>query len=95
MAGESYVDGVQIRTNPYGATLLLTVTVPPLSGSTEGAPTPVGVIRMGLPLLKELAFLITRQVRQHEERTATLIQVPTAVLNGDGIALEDWSHFWR
>ena len=91
-----YVDQVQINTSPFGATInfMLTGSTPPPPGRPPSVQRKVDV-RMSLEHLKVMAYILQKQVRQHEESTGVRIEIPTRLLGETGIAPEDWETFWR
>ncbi len=91
-----YSNQFQIHVSPYDGTLNFFVSspTPPAPGSTPQIER-VATIRMSLEHLKVLAFLLHRQVTQFEGQAGVQIPIPTEVLNGMRIGLEDWQSFWR
>ena len=90
-----YVDQVQINTSPYGATInfMLSSSAPAVPGGPQQA-DPRATVRMSLEHLKMMAFLMQRQIRQHEESLGLRIGIPNQVVSEAGIAPEDWDAFW-
>lgn len=91
-----YVDTYQVTTNPYAATINFNLS--DAMPAAPGAPprtTHVGSIRLSLENMKLLAFLLYRQVRQHEQALGVNIQVPQQVLNALQIGAEDWRGIWE
>ena len=93
-----YVDTYQVSTNPYAGTInfLLSDAFP--GSAAPGSPpksVPLATVRLSLENMKLLAFLLYRQIKQHEENLGVNIQVPQQVLNALKIGAEDWQTFWR
>lgn len=85
-----YSDNVQLLDNGITATLLFKLT-PSVVGPS--VPDIVATVRMSLPLLKLHVFmahkyLIERERQGHEQH------VGMAILNQNGIGIEDWRRFW-
>jgi hypothetical protein len=91
-----YVDTYQVSMNPYAGTinLMLTDAMPSAPG-TPPKSLHVGSIRLSLENIKLLAFLLYRQIKQHEQNLGVNIQVPQQVLNALQIGAEDWQAIWR
>lgn len=91
-----YVDGFQIMTTAYGITLNLARSgaSPPRPGTTQQGEL-LATVRMSLEHLKLMAFVLHRQLRQHEVENNVVIHLPAAVLNSMQIGPEDWERFWR
>ena len=90
-----YIDTYQVSTNPYTGTInfMLSDAMPAAPG-TPPKTVHVGSIRLSLENMKLLAFLLCRQVKQHEENLGVNIQVPRQVLNAVQIGAEDWRALW-
>ena len=91
---DAYADQFQLSTAPYGATMSFLVSPP--TPSAPGAPvTPerVATIRTSLEHLKVMAFILKRQVLEHDRRTNTSVPVQLEVLNYLGIGPEDRESF--
>ena len=78
-----YTDGTSIEVTPYTVTLALAV-------SDGGAARPVANIRMSPTHAKVLTMLLRQYLKQAEETFGDPIPVPSAVLQGRGLSLEDW-----
>ena len=91
-----YVDGFQIMLTAYGVTLNLARSgaSPPRPGTTQAGEL-LTTVRMSLEHLKLMAFVLQRQLRQHETENNVAVQVPASVLNSMQIGPEDWEKFWR
>ncbi len=91
-----YADQFQVNTNPYGCSLnfLVSPPTPPAPGAPP-QPQLQATIRMSLEHLKMMAFILHRQVKQHEEGTGTSVPLPLHMLNALQIGLEDWNGFWQ
>jgi hypothetical protein len=91
-----YADQFQLSTAIYGATLnfLVSSPTPPAPGTAPPIER-LATVRMSLEHLKVMAFILRRQVLQHEQQTGTTIQIAAQALNGLQIGLEDWERFWR
>ena len=93
---DEYIDSFVMATGPWGASLTFRRS-PSISGGPGSAvqPKDVGVIRTSLEHLKAMAYILRRQILEHEERNGVNIQVPITALNAMNIAPEDWDKFWR
>ena len=91
-----YIDQFQMNTSPYGAVLnfQLRSAFPTAPGARPEAERKA-TIRMSLEHLKVMAYMLQRQVKQHEEKTGVKIAIPVEVISGSGIPPEDWEGFWR
>ncbi len=91
-----YADQFQLNTAIYGATLnfLVSSPTPPAPGAMPQIER-LATIRMSLEHLKVMAFILRKQVLQHEQQTGTTIQIAAQALNGLQIGPEDWDRFWR
>lgn len=91
-----YIDQFQINTGPFGCTLNFSVTAPtpPAPGAVPQSEH-LATVRTSLEHLKVMAFIMRRQVLQHESKAGVRIEVPIEVLNAIGIGSEDWDSFWR
>lgn len=91
-----YADQFQISTAVYGCTLnfLVSGPTPPAPGTAPQVER-LATVRMSLEHLKVMTFILHRQLLQHETQTGTTIPIPTHVLNGLQVGLEDWERFWR
>ncbi len=90
-----YADAYQVTTNPYGVTINLMLSDPmPVAPGSPPKVANVGHLRLSLENLKLLAFLMHRQVKQHEQNLDVNIQIPRQVLNALQISPEDWQPFW-
>jgi hypothetical protein len=91
-----YADTFQISTNPWAVTLNLNLTgALPVAPGTPPTNTLVGTVRMGLEAVKVLAFLLHRQIEQHERALGITVEISQQVLNAVQIGPEDWQEFWR
>ena len=91
-----YADTFQISTNPWGGTLNLNLTgALPVAPGTPPTNILVGTVRMGLEAVKVLAFLLHRQIEQHERALNIKVEISQQVLNAVQIGPEDWQEFWR
>lgn len=93
---DAYADQFQLSTGPFGATMSFLVSPP--TPSAPGAPvTPdrVATIRTSLEHLKVMAFVMKRQVAEHERLTGASVPLPREVLNELRIGPEDWDSFWN
>lgn len=95
-AVDVYADQFTISTGPYGAMLSFNVSshIPAAPGQVQ-QPERVATIRMSLEHLKVMAFILHRQLMQHEQQTGTTIPLPQQILNQLQIGREDWDAFWR
>ena len=91
-----YADQFQINTSAFGCVLNFSASgpTPPAPGAAPQVQR-LATVRMSLEHLKVMAFLLHRQLLQHETQTGITIQIPTQVLNGLGVGQEDWTRFWR
>jgi len=91
-----YVDSYQVTTNPYAAAINFNLSdAMPAAPGVPSRTTPVGSVRLSLENMKLLAFLLYRQIRQHERAMGVNIQVPQHVLNALQIGAEDWRGIWE
>ena len=91
-----YVDGFQIMLTAYGVTLNLARSgAPPPRPGTPLQGELLTTVRMSLEHLKLMAFVLHRQIHQHEVEHSVVVQVPSAILNSLQIGPEDWEKFWR
>ena len=90
-----YADVFQVSTNPYGGTInfMLTDPMPVAPGSPPKTVNLVN-IRLSLENLKLIAFILYRQIKQHEENLGVDIQIPRQVLNALQIGAGDWERIW-
>ena len=93
---DAYADQFQLSTGPYGASLSFQVS-PPMVPAPGAAPNPerVATIRTSLERLKVMAFVLQRQILEHERMAGVTIPIPTNVLNDLRVGLEDWEAFWQ
>ena len=91
-----YADGFQITTTAYGCALNLvrSGSAPPRPGTMQTGEL-MATARMSLEHLKLMAFVLHRQIHQHEIEHSVVVQVPSALLNSLQIGPEDWEKFWR
>ena len=87
---EVYSDNVVLLDNGITATLLYKLT-PPVVGPS--VPDTVVTVRMSMPLLKLHVFMANRYLVERE-RQGHEQHVGMALLNQNGIGLEDWRAFW-
>lgn len=92
---DGYSDQFQITTGPFGASLTFSVSppTPPAPGSAPQTET-VATIRMSLEHVKVMAFMLRRQLIEHQGKTGVQVQLPREVLNSLQIGPEDWDAFW-
>ena len=91
-----YSDQFQISIGPWGCALNFSMSnpIPPVPGQPPQAKH-VATVRMSTEHLKAMAFLIRRQVMEIEKQTGLKVEIPMPVLNGLGIAMEEWNSLWR
>lgn len=91
-----YADAFQVTTSTYGCTLnlLRSASAPPRPGTLQASEC-LATIRMSLEHLKVMAFILHRQLRNHEVEGGIAVPVAAPVLNSMQIGLEDWEKFWR
>jgi len=91
-----YTDQFQLNTAMYGCTLnfMRSSPIPPVPGTAPQVER-LATVRMSLEHLKVMAFVLWRQIRQHEGQTGAPIPIPPQVLNGLQVGLEDWERFWK
>lgn len=91
-----YSDQFQLNTGPFGCTLnfMLSGPIPPAPGSFPQSPR-VATVRMSLEHLKLMAFILRRQILEHERQAGVRIGMPVEVLNQLHIGQEDWDSVWR
>jgi len=83
---EYYGDVYYLRSSPWGVAITFTAQSPK-EGITDHD---VCVVRLSHETAKTLSMLIRKQLKDYERQTNTAIAVPTKVLNGLGLAPEDW-----
>ncbi len=93
---DAYADQFQLATGPYGATLSFQVSppTPPAPGAAVN-PERIATIRTSLEHLKVMAFILYRQILEHERQSGTTIPIPSNVLNDLRVGPEDWEAYWR
>ncbi len=93
---DEYIDSFLMSMGPFGAALSFRRS-PSVSGGPGSSvqPVDIGVIRTSLEHLKAMAFILKRQIIEHEQRNGVNIQVPITALNAMNIAPEDWDAFWQ
>ena len=91
-----YADGFQVTTTAYGCALNLvrSGSAPPRPGTMQASEL-MATARMSLEHMKLMAFVLHRQIHEHEVEHSVAVQVPSAVLNSLQIGPEDWEKFWR
>ena len=91
-----YSDSVMVSTTPWGANLSFQLReAHPSPPPNIAQPMQLGTIRMSTEHLKVMAFIIRRQILEHEREGGVSYDVPTAVLSQLQIAREDWDIFWK
>lgn len=91
-----YSDSFQVNLGPWGSTLnfQLSSHQPPAPGS-QPQNVRVATIRTSLAHLKVMTMLFKQQISKYERNAGVVIEVPTGILSGLGIAKEDWDSFWK
>ena len=92
---DTYSDSYGLTVKDFGASLLFLESLPAVMGHPEPAPRPVALIRMGLPMLKLLAFQFATSVNNYERLVGGEIPVAAGIMNDYGIPREDWDQFWK
>ena len=90
-----YADSFTVTTGAYGAALSYSLSPAHPSQASPTPPERVATVRMSLEHLKTMIYVARRQVTQYEQGTGIQVRVPTQVLSGLQIALEDWDAFWK
>ena len=91
-----YSDSVGLSSSDWGSCLYINVQAVPESHG--GAPSPIpmhlGTVRMSNEHLKAVAFMLRRQIQQHEARIGVTYQVSDQVLAAMQISKDEWAAFW-
>lgn len=83
---ELFFDEAGFHIGPWSAAITFGLAAMPPNVTLK----PVLRVRMPLSLYKTLGIIISRSVRQYEERAHQTIELPDEVLNELGIAPDDW-----
>lgn len=89
-----YSDQFMVTTTSFGANLSFLVNTPHPDPTKPVPAERVATIRMSNEHLKVMAMIIVRQIKKMEDDTGVKIDMDPRVLNGLGIAREDWDSFW-
>ena len=90
-----YSDQFMVTTTAFGANLSFYVNTPHPEQTKPVAPERLATIRMSVEHLKLMTMIIVKQVKKMESATGLKIAVDKRVLNGLGIAPDDWEEFWK
>lgn len=91
---DTYSDQFMVTTTSWGANLSFLVNTPHPEATKPVAAERVATIRMSNEHLKVMAMVIVGQVKKMERETGVRVDIDSRVLNGLGIAREDWDSFW-
>lgn len=89
-----YSDQFMVTTTSFGANLSFLVNTPHPDPTKPVPAERVATIRMSNEHLKVMTMIIVRQIKKMEDDTGVKIDMDPHVLNGLGIAREDWDSFW-
>ncbi len=90
-----YSDQFMVTTTSWGANLSFLVNTPHPESTKPIPAERLATIRMSNEHLKVMAMVLVRQIKKMEGETGIKIDVDSRVLNGLGIAREDWDEFWK
>lgn len=90
-----YSDQFLLTTTPFGANLSFSVNTPHPEQSKPVPAERIGTIRMSNEHLKVMAMIIVRQIKKMESETGVKIQIDKRVINGIGMAPNEWDEFWK
>ena len=91
---DTYSDVFVVSVSAWGANLSFQLQQAHPNPTQVSQPAQLGTVRMSNEHLKTMAFVIMRQMMNHERDSGVRYDVPTAVLSQLGIAREDWDSFW-
>lgn len=91
---DAYSDQFMVTTTTWGANLSFYLNTPHPEPTKVVPPERVATIRMSNEHLKVVTIILARQIKKMEAETGIKIDVDNRVLNGSGIAREDWDRFW-
>ena len=89
-----YSDNMRVSTTPWGSSLIFGLNAIPPVDSDESL-TNLGIVRMSNEQLKVAVFLLWHNMLQHEQNVGARCDVPTKVLEGGGVDIQQWDRFWR
>ena len=90
-----YSDQFMVTTTAFGANLSFFVNTPHPEQTKPVAAERLATIRMSIEHLKLMTMIIVKQVKKMESDTGIKIAMDKRVLNGLGIAPDDWEEFWK
>jgi hypothetical protein len=92
-----YIDSCQITSTPLSGLINLHISTPePSPGVGVPAQTQrIGTVRMSVETMKVLAFILHRQIKQHETSTGMNIAIPKQTLEALQISSDEWQIFWE
>ena len=93
---DEYIDAYVAAPTPYGVAITFLRSAP--KQAAPGTPPQredIGSVRMSYEHLKIMVFLLRRLVKEVEQQTGTIYQLPVGLLNDLRVAPEDWEKFWK
>lgn len=90
---EVYSDQFMISGGPYG--VLMNLNKSPVEPGPGKVPVTVARVWMSYEHAKMVAFMLCRHIKKIESDGGISFPVPSKVLSGLGIGMEDWEAFWK
>ena len=85
-----YVDQMRVTMGTFGVNLTFSLAEPhPSPGSQIKVEEKVR-LRMSLEHAKITAMMLRRQLKEYERASGTVVEIPSNVYTGLGLASEDW-----
>ena len=90
-----YADQFLVTNTAFGSNLSFYLNAAHPEQTKPVPPERIVTIRMSNELLKIMAMMIVRQIKTAETQSGINVSVDKRVLNGLGIAPDDWHEFWK